>query len=125
MNFDIEKDWFGKFLAGSGGRLPGRRTDLFDGVFTGFEEMERMFDEQFRDILLQTQTSKELVREYVTSEGDKVREIGPIVYGYSAVVGPDGKPRITEFGNVKQGTHIGSKEDIRTGRRGSQLTAAE
>jgi len=125
MNFDIEKDWFGKFLAGSGHRLPGRRADLFDGVFTGFEEMERMFDEQFRDILLQTQTPKELVREYVTSEGDKVREIGPIVYGYSAVVGPDGKPRITEFGNVKQGTHIGSKEDIRTGRRGNQLTSAE
>jgi HSP20 family protein len=125
MNFDIEKDWFGKFLTGSDGRLPRRRTDLFDGVFPGFEEMERMFDEQFRDILRQTETPKELVREYMTSEGDKVREIGPIVYGYSAVVGPDGKPRITEFGNVKQGTHIGSKEDIRTRRRGSQLTAAE
>ena len=46
----------------------------------------------------------------MTPKGDKVREIGPIVYGYSVVVGPDGKPRITEFGNVKQGTHIGSKE---------------
>ena len=124
MNFDIEKDWFGKFLTGSGGRLPGRRADLFGGAFTGFEEMERMFDEQFRDITT-TETPKELVREYVTPKGEKVSEIGPIVYGYSAVVGPDGKPRITEFGNVKQGTHIGSKEDIRTRRTGSQLTAAE
>ncbi|MGB7637897.1 MAG: archaeal heat shock protein Hsp20 [Nitrososphaeraceae archaeon] len=123
MNFDIEKDWFGKFLTGSGGRLPGRRADLFGGAFTGFEEMERMFDEQFRDILLQTETPKELVREYVTPGGDKVREIGPIVYGYSAVVGPDGKPRITEFGNVKQGTRIGGKEGTGTRRRGPQLTA--
>jgi len=123
MNFDIEKDWFGKFLTGSGGRLPGRRADLFDGVFTGFEEMERMFDEQFRDILLQTETPKELVREYVTPGGDKVREIGPIVYGYSAVVGPDGKPRITEFGNVKQGTRIGDKVGSGTRRRGPQITA--
>ena len=123
MNFDIEKDWFGKFLTGSGGRLPGRRADLFGGAFTGFEEMERMFDEQFRDMLLQTETPKELVREYVTPGGDKVREIGPIVYGYSAVVGPDGKPRITEFGNIKQGTRIGGKEGTGTRRRGPQLTA--
>jgi HSP20 family protein len=122
MNFDIEPErWFGKFLTGNG-RLPGRRADLFNGVFAGFEEMERMFDEQFRD-MLQTETPKELVREYVTPEGDKVREIGPIVYGYSAVVGPDGKPRITEFGNVKQGTRIGSKEGPGTRRRGARLAA--
>ena len=123
MNFDIEKDWFGKFLTGSGGRLPGRRADLFGRALTGFEEMERMFDEQFRDILLQTETPKELVREYVTPKGEKVRKIGPTVYGYSVVVGPDGKPRITEFGNVKQGTHIGSKESTGNIRRGRQLTA--
>jgi HSP20 family protein len=121
MNFDIEEDWVGKFLNGSS-RLLGRRADLFGGVLTGFEEMERIFDEEFRDIL-QTETPKELVREYVTPEGDMVREIGPIVYGYSAIVGPDGKPRITEFGNVKQGTRIGSKEGSGTRKRGRQLTA--
>jgi HSP20 family protein len=117
MNFDIEKDWFGKFLTNNG-RLLGRRADLFGGVLAGFAEMERMFDEQFKDILLETETPKELVREYMTPKGEKVRKIGPIVYGYSVVVGPDGKPRITEFGNVKQGTHIGSKEG--TGRRGGE-----
>ena len=123
MNFDIEpEDWFGKLLTGGRSRLPGRRADLFGGGFTGFEEMERMFDEQFKDIL-QTETPKELVREYVTPGGDKVREIGPIVYGYSAVVGPDGKPRITEFGNVKQGTRIGGKVGSGTRRSGPQITA--
>jgi HSP20 family protein len=123
MNFDIEKDWFGKFLTGNG-RLLGRRADLFGGMFTGLAEMERMFDEQFRDILLETDTPKELVREYTTPNGEKVRKIGPIVYGYSVVVGPDGKPRITEFGNVKQGTHIGSKEGT-GGRRGEPRLSAE
>ena len=123
MNFDIEpEDWFGKFLTGGSSKLPGRRADLFGGAFTGFEEMERMFDEQFRDIST-TDMPKELVREYVTPQGDKVREIGPIVYGYSAVVGPDGKPRITEFGNVKQGTRLGSKESSGTRKRGPHLTA--
>ena len=28
-------------------------------------------------------------------------EIGPIVYGYSMTIGPDGKPNIRELGNVK------------------------
>ena len=73
-----------------------------------------MFDEQFRD-MLQTETPKELVREYVTPKGEKVRKIGPIVYGYSVVVGPDGKPRITEFGNVKQRNAYREQEG--TGRR--------
>jgi HSP20 family protein len=43
-----------------------------------------------------------LVREYITPEGGEVREVGPVVYGYSMTVGPDGKPRVREFGNVKR-----------------------
>jgi HSP20 family protein len=62
------------------------------------KEMERMFN-QFNDI--SANAPKELVREYETSDGDKVREVGPIVYGYSMTIGPDGKPQIREFGNVK------------------------
>ena len=62
-------------------------------------EMEREFEEQFRDI--QATAPKELVREYETPEGDKVREIGPLVYGYSMTIGQDGKPRVREFGNVQ------------------------
>jgi HSP20 family protein len=30
-----------------------------------------------------------------------VREWGPFVYGYSVKIGPDGKPEVREFGNVK------------------------
>ena len=44
---------------------------------------------------------QELIRENETPEGAKVREVGPIVYGYSMTIGPDGKPNITEFGNIK------------------------
>jgi HSP20 family protein len=49
----------------------------------------------------QSTAPKELVREYQTPEGGKVREVGPIVYGYSMTIGPDGKPKIREFGNVR------------------------
>ena len=40
------------------------------------------------------------------------KEIGPIVYGYSMTVGPDGKPVIREFGNVKRGPSKEWKEAI-------------
>ena len=51
--------------------------------------------------IFQPNAPKELVREYQTPEGEKVREVGPIVYGYSMTIGPDGKPHVREFGNVK------------------------
>ena len=62
-------------------------------------EMEKQFEESFKD--MEMKAPKDLIREYETPEGGKVREIGPFVYGYSMTIGPDGKPRVKEFGNVK------------------------
>jgi HSP20 family protein len=77
----------------------GRRTG--ENIFREFEEMrrdmERMFEETVRDM---DRVPKELIREYDTPAGGKVREIGPLVYGYSVTVGPDGKPKVRQFGNV-------------------------
>ena len=98
MSFwDIEPaDWFSR-----GGRrlFGGRRGDIFGQFDEMRREMERMFEEQFKDI--QTRAPKELIREYQTPEGGKVKEMGPFVYGYTMTVGPDGKPRVREFGNVR------------------------
>lgn len=44
---------------------------------------------------------KDYVRERKLPDGSTVREWGPFVYGYSMTIGPDGKPKIREFGNVK------------------------
>ncbi len=93
-------DWFNRFF----GNLNNRRRGMFDtrDVFKEFDdiqkEMERMFN-IFNNI--SSNAPNELIREYETKEGDKVREIGPIVYGYSMTVGPDGRPHVREFGNVK------------------------
>jgi HSP20 family protein len=100
---DIEPfDWFRRFLGSGSGSRAGRQFDFSD-MFRGFEEMrremERQFEEQFKNF--QSTVPKDLVREYETSEGDKVREVGPIVYGYSMTIGPDGKPKVREFGNVR------------------------
>ncbi|MDA4128278.1 MAG: Hsp20/alpha crystallin family protein [Thaumarchaeota archaeon] len=64
-------------------------------------EMERSFSEQFKD--LEKDVPKSLVREKRLPDGSTTKEIGPIVYGYSVTIGPDGKPEIREFGNVKRG----------------------
>ena len=61
--------------------------------------MDSMFEDMFRDMA--NTIPKELVRERRLPDGSTVREIGPIVYGYSMSVGPDGKPVVREFGNVK------------------------
>src|SRR5918992_2467219 len=63
-------------------------------------QMERIFQEQFTDID-ETKVPKGLIREYQTPKGTKVREIGPLVYGYSMTIGPDGRPRVKEFGNAR------------------------
>jgi len=55
-------------------------------------ETERMFSEQFKNI--ENEVPKDLIKEYETPEGGKIRQIGPIVYGYSMTIGPDGKPKI-------------------------------
>src|SRR3954467_4411389 len=84
---DIEPyDWFKRFFSSSGFGSSNRINNLmrksgwslFDRDFEDMEkEIERMFN-QFNDI--SANAPKELVREYETSDGDKVREVGPIVY---------------------------------------------
>jgi HSP20 family protein len=94
---DID-DWFRRFM---GSRRWGPWSTPTGGMFREFEEMrkdmERMFEETIQDI---ERVPKELIREYETPSG-KVREVGPLVYGYTATIGPDGKPRIREFGNIR------------------------
>jgi HSP20 family protein len=96
-------DWFNRFFGSFPFGRRGGHGNYFDDTFRGFDdmrrEMERDFEESFKDI--ENKAPKDLIREYETPEGSKVREVGPFVYGYSMTIGPDGKPRIKEFGNVK------------------------
>jgi HSP20 family protein len=96
-------DWFRRSFGGSGSSSRSSRQFPFGDMFRGFEEMrremERQFEEQFKNF--QSAAPKELVREYQTPEGGKMREVGPIVYGYSMTIGQDGKPKVREFGNVR------------------------
>jgi HSP20 family protein len=112
---------------------PFSRIGNFSGDWLGdlprqFEQMrrqmERMFQEQFTDID-KTKIPKDLIKEYQTPEGAKVREVGPLVYGYSMTVGPDGKPKVREFGNAR--SLFGSRgiSSASAATSGKPLTAGE
>ncbi|MDG6983791.1 MAG: Hsp20/alpha crystallin family protein [Nitrososphaerota archaeon] len=73
----------------------------FPDIDEMMREMERAFSDQFKD--LEKELPKSLVRESKSPDGSTKKEIGPIVYGYSVTIGPDGKPVVREFGNVRSG----------------------
>jgi len=67
--------------------------DIFDELFEEFERIEAEMEEMFRRSLREMPGWREF------EEGVKV--YGPYVYGFSISIGPDGKPVIREFGNVR------------------------
>jgi HSP20 family protein len=72
--------------------------------YADVDEMMKEMEKEFMEMSDSgSHVPKELVREKRAEDGTVTREIGPIVYGYSMTIGPDGKPIIREFGNVKRG----------------------
>jgi HSP20 family protein len=63
--------------------------------------MERMMEEEFKKFT--ERVPKDYVQERRLPDGSTVKEFGPFVYGYSMRIGPDGKPEVNEFGNIKKG----------------------
>jgi len=82
-----------------------RRKDPFRRFFSDefFGEFDKLFEEMFKDV--EREFPEELIRERKLPDGTTVREAGPFIYGYSVTVGPDGKPEIRGFGNIKPQEH--------------------
>ncbi|HJR85675.1 MAG TPA: archaeal heat shock protein Hsp20 [Nitrososphaeraceae archaeon] len=91
-------DWFNRFFGRTSWPF-SRRDSLFGGFDDITREMEQEFEDIFRD--LENKVPKELVKEYETEDRRKVRQIGPLVYGSTTTIGPDGKPVVREFGNMR------------------------
>jgi len=98
-----EEDWWSRWF--SRRRLPFFRSGAFWDIDEVFREMEEMMEREFSEF--SKGAPKDLVRERTLPDGSKVREWGPFVYGYSMKIGPDGKPQIREFGNIKPETRLG------------------
>jgi len=80
-------------------RRPFFRDWMFGDIDEIMRDMEEMMQKEFKDFT--TRLPKDLIRERRLPDGSTVKEWGPFVYGYSMTIGPDGKPQIREFGNVK------------------------
>lgn len=97
-----EKDWWSKWF----GR---RKWPFFESSFRDidelFRDMEEMMEREFGE--LSKKAPRDLIRERTLPDGRKVKQWGPFVYGYSVTVGPDGKPQVREFGNIKPETRMG------------------
>ncbi len=86
-------DWFKRFKE--------RRGFFFPEIDRMIDEMEKEMAEAFRD--MESFVPRDMVRVRRLPDGSIRREYGPFVYGYSVKIGPDGKPIIREFGNLKPG----------------------
>lgn len=96
-----EKDWWSRWFKK---RQPFFRGSLW-GIDETFKEMEEMMAKEFED--LSKRAPEDLLRERTLPDGTKMKSWGPFVYGYSVTVGPDGKPKVREFGNFKAETRMG------------------
>jgi HSP20 family protein len=78
----------------------GRRSNSWfpdiDGVM---REMEKKMQEALKN--MEQQVPRNLVKERKLEDGSTVREMGPIVYGYSVKIGEDGKSIVRKFGNIE------------------------
>jgi HSP20 family protein len=81
-------EWFGR-----------RRTNSwFPDVDAMMKEMEKLMQDAVKN--MDQNLPKNLIRERKLDDGSIVREVGPIVYGYSFKIGEDGKPVVRKFGNL-------------------------
>jgi len=85
-------EWFKRF---------GRRGPFFADIERMMEEIENEIARSLKD--MEEMMPEEMMRERRLPDGSIRREYGPFVYGYSVKIGPDGKPIIREFGNLKPG----------------------
>ena len=86
-------EWFEKRRAQSKKSFLGNIEDMF-------HEIEKMMENEFESF--QEKIPKEYIKERKLPDGNTVKELGPFVYGYSMKIGPNGKPDIQEFGNIKK-----------------------
>jgi len=74
-----------------------------------FPDLERMVNEMEKEMAdffkeIEGQIPDDLAQEHTQPDGSVKKEYGPFVYGYSVKIGPDGKPVVREFGNMKPNT---------------------
>ena len=84
----------------------GRRSSPFGWMDRWFSDFDEMFENMFEDMA--KTMPREMMSEKKLPDGSTIKQFGPYVYGYSMTIGPDGKPVVQEFGNVKPSKRQGA-----------------
>ena len=84
----------------------GRRPSPFGWMDRWFSDFDEMFENMFEEMA--KAMPREMMSEKKLPDGSTVKQWGPYVYGYSMTIGPDGKPVVQEFGNVKPSKRPGA-----------------
>lgn len=71
----------------------------FEDIDTMMKELERAVDDMLKEF--GQRMPEGLIRERKLPDGRVISEGGPFIYGYSITIGPDKKPVIREFGNLR------------------------
>jgi len=95
VSWEYFPEWFRRRMR----RSPFFRSWFFGDIDEILKDMEEMMEKEFKEFT--SRLPKDLKRERKLPDGTTIHEWGPFVYGYSMTIGPDGKPKIREFGNVK------------------------
>jgi len=98
-----DEDWFPRWFRRRWWPLTAR--SIFDDLDEYFRQMQQYMQSEFEEVF--KNAPKNLVRSRVLPDGTKINEWGPFVYGYSVKIGPDGKPEVREFGNIKPQPQLG------------------
>jgi HSP20 family protein len=80
---------------------PRRFLRIFNEIEKAFEEIDDMIDRMFRTFVRMPRETAEVTVE------------GPYFYGFSITIGPDGRPIIQEFGNVRPSRWGIERSDVR------------
>ncbi len=89
---DDNPEWFKKRRSS--------KDPFFSDIDDLFSEMEKMMENELKNFT--EKVPKDYIKERKLPDGSTVKEFGPFVYGYSMKIGPDGKPEINKFGNLKK-----------------------
>ena len=82
-------------------KMKERRGFFFPEIDRMIEEMEKEMSDSLKE--MENVMPRDMIRVRRLPDGSVRREYGPFVYGYSVKIGPDGKPTVREFGNIKPG----------------------
>ena len=101
-----EHIWSRWYNQGSG--WPFNPQWVAENVEDVFNDLENFMANKVKE--LSQKAPENLVRERILPKGEKAKEWGPFVYGYTMTVGEDGHAKIREFGNLKPRTRFRKPE---------------